>query len=113
MDMDQSDAVSTSNYGVYFCHWYFRTYEDCNKYPTMECRLWPGIITKNQDNTFGKILSARPGKVNNLLQKNHIYVWYEDNIYLDEHRLVGPLQFGTTGRNKLKHPNMIDYKQWK
>ena len=32
---------------------------------------------------------------------------------MDEHRLVGPLQFGTTGGKKSKHPNMIDKKQWK
>ena len=27
--------------------------------------------------------------------------------------MVGPLLFGTTGRNILKYPNMIDKKQWK
>ena len=48
------------------------------------------------------IFPARQIKVNKLLQKNQTYVWYQDEIYLAEHNLVGPLQFGTTRRNKLK-----------
>ena len=54
-----------------------------------------------------------PLRVNRLLQRYHTYVWYQDDISLSNHRLVGPLQFGTTGRNKLKYPNLIDKKQWK
>ena len=53
-----------------------------------------------------------PSKVHNLLQKNQTQVWYQDDISLAEHRLVGPIQFGTTGRKKLKYPNMVDVKQW-
>ena len=79
----------------------------------MECRSWPEIRIKNQDGTLGKILTVRPNKVQNLLKKNQTYVWYQDEIFFSENRLVGPLQFGTTGRNKLKHPNMIEDKQWK
>ena len=40
-------------------------------------------------------------------------MWYEYDIYLADHRLVGPSQSVTTVRNKLKYPNMIDEKQWK
>ena len=62
---------------------------------------------------LGSMLTVRPSKVQNLLQKNQTYVWYQDDIYLDEHRLVGTFQFETTGRKKLKYPNMIDNKKWK
>ena len=79
----------------------------------MAVRFGPEIIMKNQDGALGKMLSVRPSKVHNLLQKNQTYVWYQDDIYLDEHRLVGTFQFGTTGRKKLKYPNIIDVKQWK
>ena len=79
----------------------------------MKCYFLPEIIAKNQDGTMGKMLPARPSKVQNLLQKNQTYVWYQDDIYLDEHRLVGTSQFETTGRKKLKYPNMIDDKEWK
>ena len=41
VDMEKSDLVDTSNYGVYRCGWHIIQYEDCNKYPTMECRFWP------------------------------------------------------------------------
>ena len=40
-------------------------------------------------------------------------MWNQDNIYLEESRLVGPFKFGILGKNKLKYPNMIEYKQWK
>ena len=40
-------------------------------------------------------------------------VWYQDDISLIEHSLVGPLKFVTTGINKLKYPIMINKKQWK
>ena len=67
----------------------------------------------NQDVTLGKMLPVIPLKVNGFLQRYQTYVWYQYYISLGEHRLVGPIQFGTTGRNKLKHPNIIDKKQWK
>ena len=79
----------------------------------MKCRFWPEIRMNNQDGTLGKMLSVRPSKLHNLLQKNQTCVWYQDDISLADHRLVGPFQFGTTGRNKLKYPNMIDKQQLK
>ena len=60
-----------------------------------------------------KMLPLIPSKVKTLLQKNHTYVWYQNYISISEHRLVGPFQFGTTGRKILKHPNIINKKQWK
>ena len=108
MDKYQSEPADMSNYGVYRCRWYIRQYENCNKYPTMECRFGPEIRTKNQDSTLGDVLPVRPGKVQNLLHKNITCVWYQDDICLADHRLFSPFKFGTTGRKKLKYPNMID-----
>ena len=51
--------------------------------------------------------------MNEFLNKRWGYVWYQDEISLAEHRLVGPLKFVTTGRNKLKYHDIIDDKQWK
>ena len=59
------------------------------------------------------MLQVIPSKVHNLLQKNQTYEWYQNEISLAEHRLVGPFQFGTTEKNKLKYPNMVDEKQRK
>ena len=42
-----------------------------------------------------------------------MYLWYHDDISLVDHRLVEPFQFGTTGRNKLKYPRIIEKNQWK
>ena len=58
-------------------------------------------------------LPVIPSNVQNLIQKNHTYVWYQDDISLDEHRLVETIQFWTTGRKKLKYSNIINEKQWK
>ena len=55
----------------------------------------------------------RPIRVNVFLQRYQEYKWYQNDIYMAEHRLVGPLPFGTTARKKLKYPNMINEKQWK
>ena len=82
------------------------------KNPTTECRFWPETRTNNQDGTMVKMFSVIPSKVHNLLQKNQTYVWYQDDISLSEHSLVGTIQLGTTGRKKLKYPNMVDVKQW-
>ena len=59
------------------------------------------------------MLPVIPNKVHNLLKNIYKYVWYQDEISLDEHSLVGQFQFGTTGRNKLKYRNIIGDKQWK
>ena len=74
MDTDQSYPVDMKNYGVYHFQWYIRKYEDCNKYPTMECFFCPEIRMKNQDGTLGNMLPVRPSKVQNLLQNNQTYV---------------------------------------
>ena len=77
----------------------------------MECRFGTEIRTKNQDGRLGNMLPVRPIKVHKLLQKNHTYMWYQHYISMADHRLVGPFQFETTGRKKLKYPNIIDNKQ--
>ena len=71
--MEQLDPVDMSNYALYRCQLYIRQYEDCNKYPTMECRFWPEIRTNNQDGTLVKMLPVIPGKVHNLLHINQTY----------------------------------------
>ena len=72
------------------------------KNPTMKCRFWTEIRTKNQDGTLENMLPARPSKVHNILKNNQTYVWYQDDISLDDHIMVGTSQFGTSGRKKLK-----------
>ena len=64
-----------------------------------------------QDGTLGKMFPVRPLRVNGFLQRYQTYVWYQDDIFLAKHSLVGPFQFETTGRKNLKYPNMIDEKQ--
>ena len=68
---------------------------------------------KNQDCVLENIYPGIIIKVDNLLKMNNTYVCYQDGIYLDEHMLVVPFQFGTTGRKKLKYPNVIENKMWK
>ena len=65
-----------------------------------------------KDGTLGKMFPVIPLRVNSFLQKYQTYVWYQYDISLANHRLVGTFQFGTTGRKKLKYPNMINDKQW-
>ena len=79
----------------------------------MEWYFGREIRTKNQDCMLGKMFPVIPSKVHKLLQKNQKYVWYQDDISLDEYRLIGTFQLGTTVRKKLKYPNMINEKQWK
>ena len=49
--------------------------------------------------------------MNDFLKKSQSYVWYQDEIFLSEHMLVGPFQFGSSGRKKLKYPNIINDKK--
>ena len=79
----------------------------------MRCRFCPETRAKNQDGNLGKMFPVIPIKVHNLLQNNQRYVWYQDDISLVEHTLLGKFQFGTTGRSKLEYPNMLYEKQWK
>ena len=51
-----------------------------------------------QDGTLGKMLPVRPLRVNIFLHNYQTYVWYQDDISLAKHRMVGTFQFGTTGR---------------
>ena len=66
-----------------------------------------------QDSTLGKMWLVIPLQMDDFLKKLQGCVFYQDVIYLADNRLVGPLNFGTTVRKKLKYPNMIDKKQWK
>ena len=79
----------------------------------MVCCFWPEIIIRNQDGTIGKIYPVKPLKLNNLLKKNHICVWYQDEISLADNRLLRPFKTFTTGRNKIKYPNMVEDNHWK
>ena len=101
------------DYGVYWCLWYIRHHEYCTHHRTLKFILWPDIREMKQDGTLGKMLPVRPLRVNGFLQRYQTYVWYQDDISLVEHSLVCPFQFGTTGRKKLKYPNIIDTKHWK
>ena len=56
------------------------------------------------------MLPVMPLRVNNFLKKYQKYVWYQDEISLVDHSLVRTLQFGATGRNKLKHSNLTKEK---
>ena len=67
----------------------------------------------NQDGTLGKKLPVIPIRVNYFLQKHQKNMWYQDEISMAYHRLVGSFQFGATGINKLKYLNMIEEKHWK
>ena len=113
VDMDQSDPVDTTNHGVYCYRWYIIQYDNCNKYPTVECQFWIEIRMNNQDSKLVDMFLVRPSKVHNLLQKNKTYLWYQDYISLYKHKVFGTIEFGTAGRKKLKYPNMINDKQWK
>ena len=66
-----------------------------------------------QDGTLGNMWLVRSLQVNDFLKKIKGCVWYQYDIYLAENRIFGKFQFGTTGRNKIKYPDMIDDKQWK
>ena len=66
-----------------------------------------------QYGTLGNMWLVRPLRVDDFLKRLQGCVWYQDDISLIEHSLVGPLKFVTTGINKLKYPIMIDKKQWK
>ena len=82
---------------------------------TVQCNVVFGTEIREikQDDTLGKMLLVRPVKLNSFLQRYHIYVWYRYDISLAKNRLVWSFQLETTGRNKIKYPNMINKKQWK
>ena len=111
--MDQLDPVTMRYYRVYRYRWYIINHEDCAKHPITECQFWPDIEEMQQDGTLVKMWPVRPLLLNEFLKKRRGYVWYQDYVSLAEHSLVGTFQFGTTGRKKLKYPNMINKKQWK
>ena len=104
VDMDQSDPVTMRYYMVYQCRWYIRHREDFANHPIMECLFWSEIIEMQQDGTFRKMWTVIPLQVNDFLKKSQGCVWYQDDISLDEHRLVGTFQFGTIGSKKLNTP---------
>ena len=64
-----------------------------------------------QNGTLGKMWPVRTLRVNDLLKKQKGYVWFQEDISLADHMLVGRFQFGITGSMKQKHPNTIEDKQ--
>ena len=92
--------------------WYIRHHDNCSKPPITECDFWLEIRVMQQDGTLGKMWPVIPLRVKEFLKKRWGYVWYQDDVSLAEDRLVVTFQFGTTGRNKSKYPNMIYKKQW-
>ena len=65
------------------------------------------------DSKLGKMFPVRSLMLKSSLQRYQEYVWYQDEIYLNEYRLVGPFQFGTKGRKILKYPDMIKVEHQK
>ena len=67
------------------------------------------IREMKQDDTLERMLPVIPLRVNDFYRiiKN---MWYQDEICLEEHRLVGPYQFGSTERKKFKYSNTIEKK---
>ena len=59
------------------------------------------------------MLPEIPSKVHKLLQKNQTNMWYQDEISLSEHRLVGTFQFVKIGKIIIKYTNIIEENQWK
>ena len=59
-----------------------------------------------QDGPLGNMCPVRPLQVNDFLKERKGHVWYQYGISLAYHSLVGPFQFGTTGRNKLNTPTL-------
>ena len=72
----------------------------------MECHFWSDIREMQQYDTLEKMCPVRSLKVNDFLKKRILYVWYQDEISLADNRMVGPFQFLTTRRNKLKYPTL-------
>ena len=66
-----------------------------------------------QDGTLGKMLPVIKIRLKYFLQEYQKYVWYQGDISLTEHRLVGSFQIRATGRDKSKYPNVIEEKHWK
>ena len=54
-----------------------------------------------------KCFPVRPLRVNYFLPEYQKYVWSQDDMYMAENRLAGPVHFGATGRKKFKHPSII------
>ena len=80
----------------------------CNRIP-----FYPEIREMSQYGTIGKMFPLNPLQVNDPQKKLQGYVWYQDDIFLAYHRLLGKLEFVTTRRNKIKYPNMIELNHWK
>ena len=78
----------------------------------MECRFGEDIREIQQESTLEK-KTVIPLRVNSFLHKYQWYVWCHDDIFLVDHRLVGPFQFGATGIKKSKYPNIIEEYQLK
>ena len=60
-----------------------------------------------------EILPVKPRKENNLQQKYHTYIWFQDDTTLTEHSLIGSFQFGMRETKKIKYPTVIEYKNLK
>ena len=46
-------------------------------------------------------------RLNSVLQKYHIYKWYQDDISLEEHMLVGPIHLKTSGKIIINTPTLL------
>ena len=113
LKMEQSNLIEMRDYGVYRCWWDIRNHKDCTQNRTMECCFLTDIRDMKQDSTLGKTFPVKPLRLKVFVNRYQEYLWYQDDIYLADNRLVRRSQFVTTGRKKLKYPNMIDVKQWK
>ena len=72
--MENSEPIFMKDYGVYCCQWKIRKYVDFTNRLSRECHFKPWIINKNQDGMIVNMVPVKPGKVQNLPQKNNIYV---------------------------------------
>jgi hypothetical protein len=103
VDLDETDPQLALQFGRYHCRWYIRHCEDSHKELTRRCRFWPEIH-EVQDGVLSTMLAVRPDKVLKFLKSRNDVAWYQLDVDLAEHKLVGPFNF--------LPKNLVDHTHW-
>ena len=116
VDLEKTDPVEAHQQGKYICKWWIKHHTDSLKRKTRDCRFWPDVRQFNEKGVLTQLLLISLDKCERFLERwNKKYGWFQDEVCLAEHLLVGPFDLinkpGPRSLRKMEK-NRIDDEIW-
>ena len=93
VDWEEMDPVEAWWQEVYQCKWWIKHHQDSASCKTKECRFWLEVWQRDGEGVLMWLVAVWLDWYKRFLWKNGgKYKWFQDQVCLAEHLLVGPFE---------------------